>query len=177
MQHLFNSRRFDDERDAERVEDLAAPPGSGSEYESGLHGVRIVFGVQCSGKRKEAMKNETLYRWLSVCYYESDMADPDRHAAHKRLWKKYLRLTRGRVSILRALKVIGDEERDPAFKDIIFSIRKDLETDATLSEAIAKHASEFSPSIIELVKAAEQSGAWDEILQEIVDGLEDNTFE
>jgi type IV pilus assembly protein PilC len=105
------------------------------------------------------------------------MTEPDKHAAHTRFWKKYLRLTRGRVPILRTLKVIGEEERDPAFKNIVFSIRKDLETDSTLSEAIAKHKDDFSSSIIELVKAAEQSGAWDEILQEIVEGLKDDTFE
>ena len=93
-----------------------------------------------------------------------------------RFWKKFLRLTRGRVPVLRALRVISIEETDTTFKEVVDSIRKSIDKGKTLSDALQDHPSEFSPSIRELVRTAEQSGAWDEILAEIADGLQEGTF-
>jgi type IV pilus assembly protein PilC len=105
------------------------------------------------------------------------MTKPLRAHIYIKFWKKFLRLTRGRVNVLRALKVICLEEKDPAFKDAVASIHADLDKGIPLSDAISKFPAEFSPSIIELVKTAEKTGAWDEILQEIADGLADGTFD
>ncbi len=91
-------------------------------------------------------------------------------------WRKFLRLTRGRVPVLRALEVIGAEETDPGFKNTVSLLRRELDKGCALSEAIAKFPAEFSPSVIELVRTAEKTGAWDEILQEAADGLQDGTF-
>ena len=101
----------------------------------------------------------------------------EKQARHAKFWKKFLRLTRGRVPVLRALAIIGEEEKRKSFKSVVISIRKDMDKGKELSEAIVKHPKEFSPSILELVKSAEKSGAWDEILKEISEGLQDGTFE
>jgi type II secretory pathway component PulF len=93
-----------------------------------------------------------------------------------KFWRKFLRLTRGRVPVLRALSVISEEETDSAFRKRIDEIRRAMDRGHTLSEAIGKFRRDFSPSIVELVKTAEKTGAWDEILQEIADGLQDGTF-
>ena len=91
-------------------------------------------------------------------------------------WRKFLRLTRGRVGVLRALEVIREEEKDPRFRKLVNDIHAALQGGATLSEAVGRFPGEFSPSVRELVKTAEKTGAWDEILLEIADGLEDRTF-
>jgi len=104
------------------------------------------------------------------------MGITEKHTQLARFWKKFLRLTRGRVPVLRALRVISVEETDPEFKKVVDSIRKSIDKGKTLSEALQDHQAEFSPSIRELVRTAEQSGAWDEILEEIADGLQEGTF-
>ena len=91
-------------------------------------------------------------------------------------WKKFLRLTRGRITALHTLEIISEEESEPALKKVIYSIYKDMDNGDTLSEAIKKHPSDFSSSVVELIKAAEKTGAWDEILREITDGLNEGTF-
>jgi type IV pilus assembly protein PilC len=101
----------------------------------------------------------------------------DKHARHVHFWKKYLRLTRGGVSVLRALDIIRREETDATFRDVIGKLLQAVEGGSTLSEATAACSSEFSLSVVELISAAESRGAWDEIIQEIIDGLQDGTFD
>jgi len=101
----------------------------------------------------------------------------DKRSRHVRFWKKFLRLTRGRVPALRALEVIGIEETNSSFSQVVNSIRLAMEKGMSMSESMREYTSEFSPSVIELVKMAEKSGAWDEILEEIASGLSEGTFE
>ena len=69
------------------------------------------------------------------------------------------------------------EERDAAFKETLVIVHRKLDSGSQFSEAIREHPAHFSPCIVELVRTAEKSGAWDEILVEIADGLSDGTFE
>ena len=96
---------------------------------------------------------------------------------HARFWRKLLRLSRGRVAVLRALEVIALEEKDAGFKGIVSDIHDRMEDGAILSEALAEHAAVFSLSVREMIKTAEKCGAWDEILLEIAQGLEEGTFD
>ena len=91
-------------------------------------------------------------------------------------WLKYLRLTRGRVGILRALEIMAEEELDEAFKAVVREIHDDLKKGLLFREAIEKHPGEFSLSVREMVKAAEKSGAWDDVIPEIVAGLKEGVF-
>ena len=94
-----------------------------------------------------------------------------------RFWKKFLRLTRGRVAVLRALTVISQEEEDPRCRRLIEALTHTVEKGCPLSAAMAEHPQHFSRSVVELLKTAEKTGAWEEILPEIVGGLEDGTFD
>jgi MSHA biogenesis protein MshG len=105
------------------------------------------------------------------------MKSPEGQIAQARFWKKYLRLTRGLVPTLRALQVIASEETDESFREVIEAVHGAVDKGEDLSKAIKKHPAVFSPSIQELVRMAERSGAWDDILEEIVDGLADGTFD
>jgi len=103
------------------------------------------------------------------------MAKARKHV-QARFWRKLMRLTRGRVPLLRALEIIAAEEASVAFRSIVCAIREAMEGGAPLSEAVCVHDQEFSLAVIELVRAAEKSGAWDEVLEEIAGGLEEGTF-
>jgi type II secretory pathway component PulF len=92
-------------------------------------------------------------------------------------WKKFLRLTRGRVAVLRALEVIIAEETDADFRQTLESINKRISSGSELSEALAATPAEFSLSVTELIRTAEKTGAWDEILEEIAAGLGEGTFD
>ncbi|MFO7870929.1 MAG: type II secretion system F family protein [Kiritimatiellia bacterium] len=105
------------------------------------------------------------------------MKGSEKQVAMARLWRKVLRLTRGRVPVLKALEVVRAEEKNPAVRDALARVTGDIGEGKGISEAFAVHKALFSPSVVELLKAAEMSGAWDEILAEIADGLEEGTFD
>ncbi len=94
-----------------------------------------------------------------------------------RFWRKLLRLTRGRVTLLRAFQVILTEEGASPFARVVRRVHDDVQSGRALSEALSGCGREFSPSVIELIRAAERSGKWDEIFQEIADGLDEGTFD
>lgn len=104
------------------------------------------------------------------------MNSPEPRNPQSRFWRKYFRLTRAGVPVLRALAVIAEEERDPSFKDTILALLQDIEGGARLSNATGKHPATFSNSVCELIRTAERRGAWDEVLEELCAGLEDGTF-
>lgn len=94
-----------------------------------------------------------------------------------RFWRKFMRLTRGRVGVVRALEVIMEEEADAGFRSVLQSLHDTVEKRAPLSDAIDAHPAEFSASVRELVRTAEKTGAWDDIISEIADGLAEGTFD
>ena len=93
-----------------------------------------------------------------------------------RFWRKLQKLTRGRIDIFRAMEVIVEEESDPDLKAALEDVNRELRKGNPLSLAMEAAADRFSKSVRELVHSAETSGAWDEILPIIADGLEDGTF-
>lgn len=96
---------------------------------------------------------------------------------HEKFWRKYLRLTRAGIMVLRALDLARQEERNDEFRKVIEDIHGQVERGVTLSKAIQEHQPEFSLSEIEMIRTAEKRGAWDEVLEELADGLRDGTFE
>ncbi|MDA1045252.1 MAG: type II secretion system F family protein [Verrucomicrobia bacterium] len=101
----------------------------------------------------------------------------DRQKHQARFWRKYLRLTRGRISTLRALEIIIREKHDAVLVQTLGDVLQALKSGASFKDAFSQHPTVFSPSILELLKSAEDSGAWDDILEEIAAGLEDGTFD
>ena len=105
------------------------------------------------------------------------MEASDKQQQRARFWKKFLRLTRGRVTVLKALDIAVQEERDTEFKEIIRSVKAGVDGGRELSQVLQEYPSYFSPSVVELVRTAENTGAWDEILSELAEGLSEGTFE
>ena len=105
-------------------------------------------------------------------------SDAARERAHNqaRVWRKLHYLTRGRIDILRAVEVAAEEEAPGPLRAALETIRGELRDGRELSEAMRK-AGGFSASVLELVRSAERSGAWEDILPIVAKGLEDETFE
>ena len=101
------------------------------------------------------------------------------HDAHPqaRFWRKFLRLTRGRIPVLKALEVIVEEEAHPVLRTKLPTVLQAMERGAVMSDALAGVGPCFSRSVVELIRSAEKSGAWDEILIEIAEGIEEGTFD
>jgi len=86
-------------------------------------------------------------------------------------------LTRGRIDTFHAFEVIIEEIADTEFRTAIQSVYDSLRGGKKLSEALGEQPGAFCLSIRELVASAEKSGAWDDVLPVIIEGLEDGTFE
>ena len=100
-----------------------------------------------------------------------------RQLAHGRFWKKYLRLTRAGVTMLRALEIIQAEEASPDFREIIIHLHDRASDGFQLSEAMEDHADVFSLSARELIRTAERQGHWDLVIEELAGGLLEGTFD
>ncbi len=76
------------------------------------------------------------------------------------------------IPLVGALDILGEQMDNKTFSEIIISMRRDVETGSSLSEAMARHKNAFSPLFINMVKAGEASGMLDEILNRLAEYLE-----
>lgn len=104
------------------------------------------------------------------------MEPSEQQRRYARFWKKFWLLTRGRLDVLRAMDVIVEEEADPQFREVLARVRSTLREGEPLSEALNLQPDVFSRAVRELVRSAERTGAWDEILPLVAEGLSDGTF-
>ncbi len=101
----------------------------------------------------------------------------DAQVNQAKFWKKIQKLTRGRIDILRAMEIAMAEERNSEFKAALERVYAEIREGSELSKAMEAAADHFSYSVRELIRSAEKTGAWDDILPLIAEGLEDNTFD
>ncbi|MBA7647948.1 putative type II secretion system protein F [subsurface metagenome] len=76
------------------------------------------------------------------------------------------------ISPLEALKILGEQTRNPLFKNLIFDVEKDIRAGEPLSQAMAKHPKVFSNFYINVVKAGEATGKLHEVLKYLADHAE-----
>jgi len=76
------------------------------------------------------------------------------------------------IPLVGALDILGDQMDNKTFATIIVTVRKDIESGSSLSEAMAKHKNVFSALFVNMVKAGESSGMLDEILDRLAEYLE-----
>lgn len=76
------------------------------------------------------------------------------------------------IPLVQAMDILSDQIDDPSFKNIVATVRDDIETGSSLSDALSKHPNVFSPLYINMVKAGESSGALDDILDRLASYLE-----
>lgn len=84
-------------------------------------------------------------------------------------------LFNAQVSALRIFRLLSEEEVNPLLKSQIMSISDDLQAGSSISDAMGKHTKTFSPFIVNMVKAGEESGKLKQIFESLADYL-DRTY-
>lgn len=76
-------------------------------------------------------------------------------------------LVRSQVPVLRSLSILSEQTSDPALRQIITQVAKDIQQGQNLSEALAQHGQVFSPLMLSLVRAGEIGGMLDAVLEQL----------
>jgi type IV pilus assembly protein PilC len=76
------------------------------------------------------------------------------------------------LPIVRALYVLSEQTESQKLREIIVSVRREVEAGSALSEALCRHPSVFDRLYVEMVRAGETGGILDEILLRVATQLE-----
>jgi type IV pilus assembly protein PilC len=76
------------------------------------------------------------------------------------------------LPLVQCLQILGDQQPNKTFKDIIVEVRKDVEQGSTFADALAKHPKPFDSLFVNLVAAGEIGGILDTILNRLALYLE-----
>lgn len=76
------------------------------------------------------------------------------------------------IPLVQALEILTEQIENKGFRAIVGDVKKDVATGVTFYEALARHPRAFSPLFVNMVKAGEQSGALDDIMERLASYLE-----
>src|SRR5947209_8864935 len=71
------------------------------------------------------------------------------------------------LPLVQCLEILGDQEENRAFQTIIKQVRTDVESGASLADAMKKHPKVFDDLFVNMVAAGEAGGILDVILQRL----------
>lgn len=71
------------------------------------------------------------------------------------------------LSIVKAFSILSSQTKNKKLKIILFSIKEHINKGETLSSAMARHPSVFSPIFLSMIKVGEESGNLDEVLKNL----------
>lgn len=78
------------------------------------------------------------------------------------------------VPLLRALNTLENQAENPALKEVIADVTKDVQGGSQLADALAKHPKVFSDIYVNMVRAGEAAGIVDDILKRLAAQVEKN---
>ncbi|MEE8637518.1 MAG: type II secretion system F family protein [Candidatus Margulisiibacteriota bacterium] len=76
------------------------------------------------------------------------------------------------VPLVEGLDAVHEQVRDKRFKGIVLTIKKEIESGSTFSDALESYEKVFTPLVINMVRAGEKAGILDEVLDGISSLLE-----
>lgn len=76
------------------------------------------------------------------------------------------------VPLIQALEILGDQVEKIRFKETIYDMHQSIQGGKSFSDAMEKHKRVFSALFINMVRAGEQSGSLEEILDRVASYLE-----
>ncbi len=76
------------------------------------------------------------------------------------------------LPLVQCLEILGDQNSNPTFKEIIRQVRSDVEQGSTFADALRKHPKPFDELYVNLVQAGEIGGILDTILNRLAVYLE-----
>lgn len=71
------------------------------------------------------------------------------------------------LPLVQCLEILGSQEANHTFRDIITTVRADVESGAALNEAMAKHPKAFNDLYVNMIAAGEAGGILDTILRRL----------
>jgi type IV pilus assembly protein PilC len=71
------------------------------------------------------------------------------------------------VPLVQSFEIIGRGSTNPRLRDLILSIKEDVESGNTLANSLAKHPQYFDKLFVNLVEAGEQAGALETLLDKV----------
>lgn len=83
-------------------------------------------------------------------------------------------LFEAQVSALRAFRLLASESRSPLMAEKLAIIADDIQAGSSISLALSKHPTVFSPFYVNMVKAGEEAGKLDETFTFLADYLDRN---
>ena len=86
--------------------------------------------------------------------------------------KQFATMLRAGLPVLNTLNMLVEQTKAKNMKNIIITIRKDLESGNSISKCFEKHPKVFDTVVVNLIKAGEASGKLDVFLDKIVIALE-----
>ena len=86
--------------------------------------------------------------------------------------KQFATMLRAGLPVLNTLNMLEEQTKAKNMKNIIITIRKDLESGNSISKCFEKHPKVFDTVVVNLIKAGEASGKLDVFLDKIVIALE-----
>jgi type IV pilus assembly protein PilC len=76
------------------------------------------------------------------------------------------------LPIVRSLKILANQMKPCALKNMVADVAEDVETGSSLSEALAKHPRAFDKLYVNMVRAGEAGGVLDVILERLAQYME-----
>jgi type IV pilus assembly protein PilC len=76
------------------------------------------------------------------------------------------------LSVLKALYVLEEQTESKFLKETVSAVRKDVESGASMSDAMERHPKVFNPLFVAMVRAGEAGGLLEESLLRVADQLE-----
>jgi general secretion pathway protein F len=90
------------------------------------------------------------------------------------IWTRQLAgLVAAGLPVERALTSLAEEAEDPAQRDLVATIRAEVNGGSTLAAALAQHPREFSAIFVAVIGAGEHSGQLGLVLERLADDLEE----
>jgi len=76
------------------------------------------------------------------------------------------------LPLVQCLEILGGQQTNRAFQKVLFSVRQDVESGATLADAMKKHPKVFDDLFTNMIAAGESGGILDTILQRLSEYIE-----
>jgi len=83
------------------------------------------------------------------------------------IYSQFADLLRAGVPALRSLDVLTRQTSNPVLKEVLHEVRDDLSSGQTLADAMETHPNAFNPLHVSMIRAGEQGGFLEDVLQRI----------
>src|SRR5712672_2185383 len=76
------------------------------------------------------------------------------------------------LPLVQCLEILGGQQKNRVFQKVLFQVRQDVESGATLADSLKKHPKAFTDLYVNMVAAGEAGGILDTILRRLSEYIE-----